>query len=188
MFAEASIILPGDKFLGRYEASKTVAKVKWKLAEGKTWRKKLEEDHPSHGKITEIPKRMKKRFGTGTMLIPRPRDVDAVMRKVRKGKLITQTKIRDALAKQSGADHACPLTTGIFLRIAAEAAEEDRQAGKKRITPYWRTIRDNGGLNEKFPGGVRAQASKLREEGFTIQQGKGKQPPKVKDFERHLVK
>ena len=66
-----------------------------------------------------------------------------------------------------------------LLTVVAEAAEEDRQAGKKRITPYWRTIKDDGKLNEKFPGGVRAQAAKLRQEGFTIQPGKGKQPPKV---------
>jgi hypothetical protein len=80
------------------------------------------------------------------------------------------------------------LTTGIFVRVAAEAAEEDRQAGKIRITPYWRTIKDDGKLNEKFPGGARAQAAKLRQEGFTIQAGKGKQPPKVKEFEKYLVK
>ncbi|MCG8406854.1 MAG: MGMT family protein [Phycisphaerales bacterium] len=165
-----------------------MAKVKWKLAAGKTWKKKLEQDHPSHGKILPIPTRMQKRFGKGTMLIPKPLDVDAVMRKVRKGRLITQSQIRDALAKQSKADHACPLTTGIFVRIAAEAAEEDHQAGKKRITPYWRTIKDNGGLNEKFPGGAKTQAAKLRKEGFTIQPSKGKQPPKVKDFEKHLIK
>ena len=131
---------------------------------------------------------MRKRFGSGTMLIPKPLDVDAIMRRVRKGRLIVQSQIRDELAKRSKADCACPMTTGIFVRIAAEAAEEDRLAGKKRITPYWRTIRDNGGLNEKFPGGARAQAAKLVREGFTITPGKGKQPPKVTDFEKRLVR
>ena len=165
-----------------------MAKVTWKLAKGKTWRQKLEQDHPNHGKIVRIPPRMQKRFGTGTMVIPRPLDVDAAMREVRKGKLVTQSALRDRLARDSKVDHACPLTTGIFLRIAAEAAEESRRAGKKRITPYWRTIRDNGRLNEKFPGGARAQAALLRAEGFTIQAGKGKQPPRVIDFERSLVR
>ena len=165
-----------------------MAKVKWKLAKGKTWRGKLEEEHPNHGKVVAIPPRMQKRFGKGTMLIPRPRDVDAAMRQAKKGTLITQSQIRDQLARASSADHSCPLTTGIFVRVVAEAAEEDREAGKKRITPYWRTIKDDGKLNEKFPGGVRAQAAKLRQEGFTIQAGKGKQPPSVKDFETYLVK
>jgi hypothetical protein len=163
------------------------AATQWKLAKGKTWRQKLHEQHPNHGKVVPVPPRMRKTFGTGTMMIPRPLDVDAVMRGVRKGRLITQSQIRRKLAADNGVDHACPLTTGIFVRIAAEAAEEDHRAGKQRITPYWRTIRHDGGLNDKFPGGVRAQAARLRQEGFTIQPARGKQPPKVKDFERSLL-
>ncbi len=165
-----------------------MSKIKWKNAEGKTWRMKLEKDHPSHGKTVPIPLPMQKRLGIGTMLIPEPRNVDALMRKVRKGKLATSSMIRARLAKDAGATASCALTTGIFINIAANMAEEDRAAGKKRITPYWRMIKDDGKLNDKFPGGVKAQTARLREEGFTIQAGKGKQPPKVKDFELHLVK
>ncbi|MEA1905083.1 MAG: methylated DNA-protein cysteine methyltransferase, partial [Candidatus Hadarchaeota archaeon] len=62
------------------------------------------------------------------------------------------------------------------------------RAGKKRITPYWRVLKADGRLNEKFPGGVRAQATCLRKEGHRIQPGKGKKPPRVKDFERSLQK
>lgn len=159
----------------------------WRLAAGKTWRQKLNEDHPNHGKVVAIPARMQKRLGKGRMVIPRPRDVDALMRKPRKGKLITFGQIRTQLAKNSGVDHACPLTTGMFARIAAEAAAEAQRAGAKRITPYWRTIKDNGKLNERFPGGTAAQAARLRQEGFAIQPGKGKQPPRVSNFEAHLV-
>ncbi len=165
-----------------------MATTKWKLAKGKTWRQKLEQEHPNHGKIVPVPPHMQKRFGTGTMLIPRPLDVDALMRKAKRGKLITQSQIRDMLAKASKADSACPLTTGLFTRIAAETAEEDLRAGKKRVTPYWRTIKDNGALNDKYPGGVKAQAAKLRQEGFAVSPSRGKGPPKVKDFERHLIK
>ncbi len=165
-----------------------MAKTGWKLRKGSTWRQKLEREHPNHGKMVPVPPRMQKRFGTGMMLIPRPLDVDAVMRKVRKGKLITASQIRDEVAGQSNADSACPMTTGIFIRIVAEAAEEDRRAGKKRITPYWRTIKDNGDLNDKLPGQAKAQAAKLRAEGFTIEPGKGKRPPKVRAFERYLMK
>jgi hypothetical protein len=162
--------------------------VKWKLAANRTWRGKLEREHPSHGKIVPIPERWKKRFGEGSMVIPHPLDVDAAMKKPRKGRLITQSQIRELVADSSAADCACPLTTGIFVRIAAEAAEEDRRAGKKRITPYWRTIKDDGKLNEKFPGGPQAQASKLRREGIAVDPAWGKQPPRVRDFERFLVK
>lgn len=163
-----------------------MSKITWRPAAGKSWRMKLKQDHPSHGKVVRVPPKMRKAFGSGTMLIPRPRDVDAIMRGVKKGKLITTSQIRERLARRAGADCACPLTTGIFVRVAAEAAEEDRRAGRVRITPYWRTVRDDGGLNEKFPGGAAAQAAKLRKEGFSIQPGKGKQPPKVRDFAESL--
>lgn len=141
---------------------------RFKPVAGKTWREKLERDHPSHGKVVPIPPNWEKSCGTGTMLIPRPRDVDAVMRSVRKGRLITLGEVRRRLAEAAGVNAACPLTTGIFARIAAEAAEEDRRAGRTRITPYWRTVRDDGSLIDKFPGGVRAQAARLREEGHEV--------------------
>jgi hypothetical protein len=130
---------------------------------------------------------MAKRFGTGKMLIATPLLVDALIRKVEKGKLVTVRQLRERLAKDFKVDSTCPLTTGIFVRIAAETAEEDLRMGKSEITPYWRVIRDDGSLNEKFPGGVAAQAAHLEEERHTIEPGKGKKPPKVKDFEKALV-
>jgi len=165
-----------------------MAKVTWKLREGTTWRQKLEQEHPNHGKVVPIPDRMRKRLGTGTMIIPRPLDLDALIRKVRKEKLVTQSQLRAAVARQSNVDSACPMTTGMFLRIIAETAEEDRRAGKKRITPYWRVVRDDGRLNDKFPGGADAQASKLREEGFDLEPARGKQPPRVSDLDKHRAK
>lgn len=154
----------------------------------KTAREKLDINHPSHGVVFPIPSSMRRSLGEGTMIVPRPRDVEAAMRLVRKGRLITLGQIRAKLAREAGVDVCCPLTTGIFARLAAEAAKEDAAAGRKRITPYWRTIRDDGKLSEKFPGGARAQAAKLRREGFRIVAGKGKQPGRVAEFEARLVK
>ncbi|MBU1706610.1 MGMT family protein, partial [bacterium] len=71
--------------------------------------------------------------------------------------------------------------------IAAEAAEEDRANGKTRITPYWRVLKSDGSLNEKYPGGVKSQSVRLKEEGHTLLSGKGKGAPKVKDFEKYLA-
>ena len=150
------------------------------------WREKLENE--DHSKIILVPPRMQKSLGAGTMLIPKPLDVDALIRKTRKGQLITQAEIRSKLARDNRADTACPITTGIFVRIAAEAAAEDLQNGKTRITPYWRVLTIDGRLNEKFPGGAQAQARRLRAEGHTIERDKGKKPPKVKDFQSSLVK
>jgi hypothetical protein len=78
--------------------------------------------------------------------------------------------------------------TGIFAAIAARAAEEDLAEGRKDITPYWRTLKVGGQLNEKYPGGVEAQSARLKAEGHTIELGKDKKPRKVKDFEKKLVK
>ena len=143
----------------------------------KTAREKLEK---GEAEVKDTPK--------GKMLIPRPLDVDALMRKIERGKLATVAQIRERLARDCGADFACPMTAGIFMRIAAEAAEEDLRSGRKDITPYWRVLRPDGTLNEKFPGGVAAQATRLREEGHTIEAGKGTKPHRVVDFEKHLQK
>jgi len=152
----------------------------------KTWQEKLtgSKDLP---KVVEINDKMSTRWGTGTLVIPAPIEVDEVMKQVPRGKLITINQIRVLLAKKHGASIGCPLTTGIFAWVAANAAEEASAEGKKDITPYWRTLKSGGELNEKYPGGVEAQAARLREEGHTIEPGKGKKPPKVKDFERALV-
>ena len=146
------------------------------------WREKLEKEQEA--KVVKIPPKMS-RFGKGTMLIPTPKLVDDLLRKVRKGKLVTGSELRRRLAADFAADVTCPLTTGIFLRIAAEAAEEDRANGRKRITPYWRVVKDDGSLNPRFPGGVDNQARYLRREGFTLNHN-GK-TPRVEGFERRLI-
>lgn len=151
-----------------------------------TWRQKLY--NQNYSKIVPVPPKMAKRLGRGTMLIPRPLDVDALIRRVGKGKLVTVSLIRARLARDNDVDVACPLTTGIFIRIAAEAAQEDARNGRKRITPYWRVVKEDGSLYDKFPGGASAQARRLRQEGHTIQPGKGRHPPRVKDFDKHIVR
>ena len=157
-----------------------------KFSSRKSWNEKLH--NQDHSKIVDIPPRMAKRLGAGTMLIPKPLDVDALIRKTKKGQLITVSEIRSRLARDNHADTACPLTTGIFVRISAEAAEEDLRNGRRHVTPYWRVVRDDGSLNEKFPGGVKTQSRRLLEEGHSIAAGKGIRPPRVKAFERSLVR
>ena len=67
----------------------------------------------------------------------------------------------------------CPLTTGIFAWISAHAAEEQQQQGAREITPYWRTLKTGGLLNEKYPGGLESQRKLLEQEGHVvIQKGK----------------
>ena len=153
---------------------------------GKSWREKLA-DSKDLPKVVEINDKMSTRWGTGSICIPAPIEVDGIMKQVPKGKVITVNQIREVVAKRHGATIGCPLTTGIFIGIAARAAEEAAAEGKTDVTPYWRTLESRGELNEKYPGGVDAQAAHLREEGHTIEPGKGKKPPKVKEFEKALV-
>ena len=141
---------------------------------------------PQEPKLVKIPPRMA-HFGKGTMVIPTPSLVDTLIRKVPKGRLVTVNELRRKLAQDFAADVACPLTTGIFVRIVAEAAEEDRTHGRKRIAGYWRVVKDDGSLNPKFPGGVEQQMRSLRNEGFAIARA-GKKAPVVKDFEKSLYR
>ena len=151
----------------------------------KSWSEKLK-DNKGLPKVEKITDKMSKRWGTGTVVIPAPMEVNEMMRKVPEGKVITIGEIRAALAKKHGATIGCPLTTGIFAWVAANAAEEERQRGEKVITPYWRTLKTGGVINPKYPGGVEAQKKLLeKEEHKIIQKGK---KYLVADYEKSLAK
>lgn len=125
-------------------------------------------------------------MGTGTVAIPAPIEVDEIMRRVPRRKLITINEIRNVIARKHGATIGCPITTGIFAWIAAHAAEEEAQEGKKRITPYWRTLKSGGELNEKYPGGIKNLKARLESEGHEVI-SRGKKFV-VKDFEKSLFR
>ena len=153
----------------------------------KNWQEKLESDN-GLPKVVNLDERQAKRWGMGTMAIPAPREVDALMRQVPKGKVTTINHLREAVARKHKATIGCPITTGIFAWIAAHAAEEAEAEGRKDITPWWRTLKSGGELNEKYPGGVVGQARRLKAEGYAFVPAKGKKPPKVKDYEKVLAK
>ena len=102
------------------------------------------------------------------------------------GKLITINEIRGLLAKKHSATVGCPITTGIFAWIAAHAANEAAAAGRKRVTPYWRTLKSGGELNPKYPGGIAGLKSRLESEGHRITR-KGKRFV-VSDFDKSLLR
>ena len=155
------------------------------MAAKRTFREKLADDKDLP-KVIRITGKMSQRWGTGTCVIPAPREVDELMRKVRKGRLTTINELREILAKRHKATIACPITTGIFARIAAGAAAEDAADGKKRITPYWRLLKTGGQINPKYPGGVAAQAKLLRAEGHTVRKRGTKTV--VVDYEKRLAR
>ena len=119
------------------------------------------------------------------MVIPAPMEVDEIMRSVPAGKLITINEIREILAERHEATIGCPMTTGIFAWVAANAAGEDEEDGAEDITPYWRALKSKGELNPKYPGGIEDQRKRLEAEGHKMIQ-KGKKVV-VEDYEKHLV-
>ena len=135
-------------------------------------------DMPKIKVITDGPSIEK--YGGSRMYFAPPIDYDKIMRTIPFGKVITVGKIREHFASKSGADFTDPITAGIFVSIAAWASHQ-RSDDK---TPYWRTLKANGELNEKYPGGAIKQIEQLEAEGHTIIQ-KGRKNIKyyVKDYE-----
>ena len=138
-------------------------------------------DMPKCQIITE--KKSFEKYGGNKMYFAPPIDYDKVMKQIPCGRVITVGKIREHFAKLNGADFTEPITAGIFVSIAAWASYQR----SNDETPYWRTLKANGELNEKYPGCVEAQKEKLEAEGHTILQ-KGRKNIKyyVKDYESVL--
>ena len=106
----------------------------------KTWQQKL---HNGKSSKTEV---LDKKFADipegASMLIATPEIVDAYIRNIPKGTHTGLQQMRKDLAAEYNAQYCCPVTSGIFLRIVAEAAYEEYLAGKplKKTTPFWRMI------------------------------------------------
>ncbi len=143
-------------------------------------------DKKDFPKIKTIPRKLSKSWGKGKFVLPSPIEVNTLMKRVPKGKLTTINEIRRKLAKKYKTTTACPIVTGIFAWISANAAEEDIKDGRKKVTPYWRTIKSDGKINEKYPGGIFLQKKKLINEKHEIVL-KGKSYF-VKNFENKLAK
>lgn len=139
-------------------------------------------DMPKFQTITD--EKSIKKYGGNRMYFAPPIDYDAVMKQIPYGKVITVGNIRDYFAKKSGADFTEPITAGIFVSIAAWASY---QRNGEDETPYWRTLKANGELNPKYPGGVNAQKEKLESEGHVIiERGRKNIRYYVKDYELSL--
>jgi hypothetical protein len=133
----------------------------------KSWQEKLTDDKDLP-KVVKIDATKSKRWGTGTCVIPAPREVNELMRRVPKGKLTTIDELRKALAARHRATIACPTTTGIFAWIAANAAAEAAAQKQNNSTPFWRTLKSGGELNPKYPGGIQALRRMLKAEGHRV--------------------
>lgn len=75
-------------------------------------------------KVEKITDKMSKRWGTGTAVIPASIEVDEMIQKVPDGNLIAINEIRSALARKHKNPIGCPITKGIFARVAVHVEEE----------------------------------------------------------------
>jgi len=124
-----------------------------------------------------------KKYGGEKMFFAPPISYDEIMKTVPYGKVITVGAIREFFAKNNNADFTCPMTAGIFVSIAAWASYQRTE----NETPYWRTLKANGELNPKYPGGIEAQKEKLEAEGHTIvRKGRTNIKYYVKDYQNAL--
>jgi alkylated DNA nucleotide flippase Atl1 len=159
----------------------------------KTWQEKLA-DKRGYPKILKLGKRfpcynavhkMGAEVGDEVVLV-NPSEVIEIMKDVPKGKLITIVEICKKIAKKHKVKACCSLTAGIFIMTAANATEEAAKQGKNLNIPYWRTLKADGFLNEKYPGGAEAQKEKLENEGFPVMK-KGKKYA-VRNYQEFLIK
>jgi alkylated DNA nucleotide flippase Atl1 len=157
----------------------------------KSWQDKLA-DKKGFPKIEKLEKRfpcynavhkMGADVGDEVVLV-NPSEVVEIMKEVPKGKLMTIVEICREIAKRHNVKACCSLTTGIFIMTAANAVEEAAKQGRNLDIPYWRTLKADGFLNEKYPGGAEAHKEKLENEGFIVTK-KGKKYA-VQDYQNSL--
>ena len=158
----------------------------------KTWQEKLE-DKATLPKVLKLEKgfpcynavhKMGAEAGDDIVLV-NPSEVVGIMKQVPKGKLITIVEVCKKIARQHNMKGCCSLTTGIFIMTAANAAEEAARDGKSLGIPYWRTLKSDGFLNEKYPGGQESHKKLLEQEGHKVIR-KAKRFL-VQDFQKYLV-
>ena len=129
----------------------------------KTWHEKLHSDKPH--KVARLDKKFADMPEGCLMFIATPLIVDDYIKEIPYGQHKELKAMRAELAQAYGADKTCPVTAGIFLRIASEAAYEEYVSGKKEseITPFWRMLQPGMKIVSKLACGeefIRVQRKK----------------------------
>lgn len=132
----------------------------------KTWADRM--GKPPAPEVLVLEKEYARQPAGTRMLISTPREIAAFVKDIPEGMTVSVAEMRDALAYNHQAQFTCPLTTGIFLRIAAEAALEQMAAGaaKEDVTPFWRMVSPKDPLAKKLSCGVEELAHLRKLEGI----------------------
>lgn len=133
-----------------------------------TWNQKLEKE--ASPKVKHIEKRFVDIPDNSDMLVATPKIFEDYLKKIKPGNEVTIKKIRQDLAKKFKADHTCPVTTGLFLRIVAEANYEKFQNGTPldEIAPFWRAIDLKSSIAKKLSFPLDFIKERREKEGLSI--------------------
>lgn len=134
------------------------------MARAKTWKEKLQIDRKPE--VVKIAKTYAGIPAGSRVLVSTPKEVDRFIRKIPEGTFVSPEELRKKLAARHGADAACPLATGIFLRIAAEAAWEQMQTDDNDVTPFWRVVPRGSSLARKLACGEKFVRKMQNREGI----------------------
>jgi hypothetical protein len=145
----------------------------------KTWAQKLDNGRAAF--VGTLDKPMCGNPAGTRILVATPRIVKAYIEQIPPGQEIPVERLRADLAAQYDADASCPIATGIFLRIVAEAALEEHSAGKPvdQITPFWRVVDENSPTAKKLEGGP-AFIHRMRDREGIAPHPTGKRKPVAK--------
>ena len=76
--------------------------------------------------------------------------------------------MQEDLAQEHKADKTCPVSTGIFFRISAEAAYKNflLSASDENMTPFWRVIDETMKVAKKLPCRIEFLREHRQKEGL----------------------
>ncbi|MFM9841704.1 MAG: hypothetical protein ACKVOI_01915 [Dongiaceae bacterium] len=132
----------------------------------KSWTEKFQSSRPHEVKPAPMDiAGMKK---GEIMLIPSPTIIAKFIEGIPRGRSLDVKTFRRKLARRYKAEVACPITTGILLRIVAEAALEAHEQGKALadITPFWRVMDAESPTAAKLSCGSAFVSKLRRQEGI----------------------
>lgn len=114
-------------------------------------------------KIVDIPVKMEKFFGKGTMLHPSVSEVEELIKMIPEGYIATIDSITKRLSKNFETDAACPMRTGNAIKKIAERYSSNTIDFN---IPFWRVVRSNKLIIKSK--NFELAASKIEDEGFKL--------------------
>lgn len=86
------------------------------------------------------------------MFVGTPQIVAEYIKRIPSGETRTIKRMRRELARRRKCDATCPVSTAIFIRVAAQAAIDDIEDGMAlaATTPFWRLISSEDKIAKKL--------------------------------------